>query len=557
MEPRSYSPKTFKKDLLSGLIVFLIALPLCLGIAQASGAPLFSGIVAGIVGGIVVGFLSGSHISVSGPAAGLIAIVAVALPELNSFGLLLCAIIIAGIFQLILGYLKAGSIANYIPSSVLEGMLAGIGLIIVIKQLPDAVGFAKNNAAVMVDAEDGLVVKTINLAMHHIQEGALIISIAGLAIMFLWKKITPSKRNFFPSGLLVVLAATLINQLYISFAPGLALDGTHLIHLPVAATPGEFFGQFAFPDVAGFASLKVWETGLLIACVASIESLLCIEASDKLDPHKRYTPIDRELKAQGIGNIVSGLLGGLPVSSVIMRTSANIYAGARTKRSAIFHGILLLICAAAIPAVLNLIPKAAIAAILIYIGYKLARRRSFKHIWDGGRAQFIPFAVTALGVVAFGLLKGVGIGLAISIFYTLRQNIKIPYYYKRSTYDDGELIKLTLAQEVSFLNRASIKETLEKLPDNSTVIIDASNTEFIDFDVLEIIRDYCANGAKEKGINMSLTGFKEIYRLPAAVPEREILARFLNKEEVPQRSSGTDKNLLAHLRNNFYTPKNQ
>ena len=548
MKPNVFSKKYLKKDVLSGLIVFLIALPLCLGIAQASHAPLFAGVVAGIVGGIVIGSLSGSHLSVSGPAAGLTAIVLVAITELNAFEVFLCSVIIAGVIQVIIGYLKAGAIANYIPSSVLEGMLAGIGLTIIIKQLPDAVGFAKNKAAVMVDADDGFLMNTITTATSHMQAGAVVISLVGLVLLILWQTKAFKKIQLVPAGLIVVLIGTLLNALFIGAAPQLALDSSHLVKLPIPASAGDFFRQFSLPDFRGFTSLKVWETGIVIAVVASIETLLCIEATDKLDPQKRYTPADRELKAQGIGNIVSGFLGGLPITSVIVRSSANVNAGAQTKRSTIIHGVLLLLCAASIPAMLNLIPKAALAAILIFTGYRLCKPAVFKHMWKGGWTQFIPFVATVVGVVSLDLLKGVGIGLLISIFYILRQNIRIPYYYQRSTFSEGDLIKLKLAEEVSFLNKASIKETLEQLPENSKVIIDASNTQYIDFDVLDIIREFYHTQAREKKIDMSLVGFKNVYKLPATIQERDIVSGFINKNEVPVRSAGDHRKLLAQLK---------
>ena len=548
MESGIFSKNNLKKDFLAGLIVFLIALPLCLGIAQACHVPLFAGVVAGIVGGIVIGALSASHLSVSGPAAGLTAIVLVAVTELPAFEVFLCAVIIAGVIQVIIGYLRAGAIANYIPSSVLEGMLAGIGLTIIIKQLPDAVGFAKNKAAVMVDADDGFLMNTITTATHHIQTGAVVISLVGLVLLVIWQTKAFKKVQLIPAGLVVVLVGTLLNAIFAGSAPQMALDSSHLVMLPIPASFGDFFRQFSFPDFKGFASLKVWETGIVIAVVASIETLLCIEATDKLDPMKRYTPADRELKAQGIGNIISGFLGGLPITSVIVRSSANVNAGAKTKRSAIIHGVLLLLCAASIPALLNLIPKAALAAILIFTGYKLCKPTVFKHMWKGGWTQFVPFVATLVGVVSLDLLKGVGIGLLLSIFYILRQNIRIPYYYQRSTFSEGDLIKLKLAQEVSFLNKASIKETLEKLPQNSKVIIDASQTQYIDFDILDIIKEFYHTQAKEKHIDLSLVGFKNVYKLPATIPERDILSGFLNKNEVPVRSSGDHRKLLAQLK---------
>jgi len=514
MRSTPYSFGTFRKDFLSGLIVFLIALPLCLGIAQASHAPLFAGIVAGIVGGIVVGALSGSSLSVTGPAAGLTAIVLVAITQLGSFNIFLCAVIIAGAVQLLLGFVRAGGIANYIPSSVIEGMLAGIGLTIIIKQLPDAVGFAKNATEFMEDADDGFVLNTINLAMHHIQEGALIIALIGLTILILWAT-KPFKRvQIIPAGLVVVVIGTLVNLLFINQIPILGLDSSHLVKLPVAESAADFYKHFVFPDLSGFTNPKVWETGFVIAIVASIETLLCIEATDKLDPLKRYTSTNRELRAQGIGNMVSGLLGGLPVTSVIVRSSANVNAGAKTKAATIVHGVLLLVCAATIPVLLNMIPKASLAAILLYTGYRLCKPAAFIHMWKGGYTQFVPFVATAIGVVGLDLLKGVGIGLVISILFILRQNARISYFMHRSTTVNDNTITLTLAEEVSFLNKSSIKKTLNALPDDSKVIIDAHQSQYIDFDVLDIIREFGNTRAADKNISISLVGFKDSYKLP-------------------------------------------
>ena len=537
----------YKRDFVAGLIVFLIALPLCLGIAQASHAPLFSGLVAGIVGGIVIGFFSGSHLSVSGPAAGLTAIVLVAIGELSVFNIFLCAVIIAGVIQLLLGFLKAGGIANFIPSSVIEGMLAGIGLTIIIKQVPDAVGYAKNSAAEMADADDGIVFNFIGTSLHHVQPAAIVIAVVGIAILVLWQTKWFKKIKMLPAGLIVVVIGIGLNELFKAIAPAAYLDSSHLVSLPIAKSISEFAGQFTLPDFAGFKNIKVWETGLVIAIVASIETLLCIEATDKLDPLKRHTSVNRELKAQGIGNMVSGLLGGLPITSVIVRTSANINAGARSKVSSIFHGILLLVCVASIPVVLNMIPKASLAAILIFTGYKLCRPAIFKHMWQGGWTQFVPFMATLIAVVSLDLLKGVGIGLLISIFYILRQNMRIPYYYMRNTYSNGDLVKLTLAQEVSFLNKASIKETLDNIPAGSNLIIDAVLTEYIDFDVLDTIREFHDYTAPEKKIKVSLVGFKESYKIPKAISEKDIIYSLMHTDEVPKRSSGGHKDLLQQL----------
>jgi MFS superfamily sulfate permease-like transporter len=349
---------------------------------------------------------------------------------------------------------------------------------------------------------------------------------------------------------LVVLLGTAFNEILIATGSPLALGETHLVKMHVPTSVTDFFGQFTLPDIHGFADKHVWITGIVIAAVASIETLLCIEATDKLDPLKRYTSGNVELRAQGIGNLLSGLVGGLPITSVIVRSSANINAGARSKLSTIFHGTLLLVCAASIPMLLNHIPKASLAAILLFTGYRLCRPSVFKHMWkEGGATQFVPFLVTVIAVVALDLLKGVGIGLIISILFMLRQNIRIPFYYQRSSYSNGDLIKLTLAQEVSFLNKASIKQTLENLPANSVVIIDASLTEYIDFDVLDLIRDFHDSKAPTKNIKLSLIGFKNTYKVPSSISEREVLSGLVDADETPKRSSGNYKKLLRQLVN--------
>ncbi len=539
---------SFRKDALAGLIIFLIALPLCLGIAQASGAPLFAGIVSGVIGGIVVGFFSKSHLSVSGPAAGLIAIVVGAIQGLGSFEIFMCAVVVAGAVQLLLGLLRAGTIANYFPSNVIEGMLAGIGLTIIIKELPNAVGFVKGaQGGGMADADDGFQWHDITDALSRIEPSAAIISVVGITLLALWSTKAFKKIALVPAGLLVVLIGTLLNELFIAAGHDMALEPTHLVRLPIPASFADFVSQFRMPDFHGFANPAVWKTGVVIAVVASIETLLCIEATDGMDPHRRYTPGNAELRAQGIGNILGGFIGGLPITSVIVRSSANVNAGAETKRSTIIHGSLLLVCVALIPALLNHIPKAALSAILLYTGYRLCRPSVIRHMWAGGWTQFIPFAVTALAVVSLDLLKGVGIGLAISIFYMLRQNLRIPFFYQRSTYSNGDLIKLTLSQEVSFLNKAAIKETLRQVPKGASVIIDASGTEHIDFDVLDIIRDFAKTHAPDMGIKVSLIGFRNAYDLPKVQSEREVVSPLVDAGEVPRRSAGGYQKLIKQL----------
>lgn len=544
-----------KNDITAGLVVFLIAVPLCLGIALACGAPLIAGINAGIVGGIIIGVMSKSQLSVSGPAAGLTAIVAGAIASLGSFELFLCAVVIAGIFQFILGVIKAGGISNYFPSNVIEGMLAAIGIIIIIKELPHAAGYDKNN---MGDFFHGIlehapkeesVFSSLIHTLGFLHPGAIVVSLVSIAILILWQRPVFKKVPWMPGGLAAVLAGVTINQLFIATDSNWAISQEHLVNLPVAANFSEYLGNYMLPDFSGFLKPEVWQTGLIIAVVASIETLLCIEATDKLDPLKRYTPTNHELKAQGVGNLVCGLIGALPVTSVIVRSSANINTGGRTKLATITHGLLLLVCVALIPTLLNLIPLASLAAILIMTGYKLCNPKIFRHMWKEGRTtQFIPFVVTVIAVVLTDLLVGVALGFAVSVFFILRQNIRVPYFYHRSSFSNGDLIKLTLAQEVSFLNKAIIKETLDKIPDNSSVIIDASRTEYIDYDVLDIIRDFHDTKAPERNIKVSLVGFLNIYSVPQAKSESEIVSELSrNVYHPPTRSSGNYKKLLKQL----------
>ncbi len=507
----------FRTDILSGLVVFLVALPLCLGIALASGAPLFAGIIAGVIGGIVVGSLSNSQLSVSGPAAGLTAIVLVAISTLGSFEAFLVAVMLAGLMQLALGFAKAGTISNYFPSNVIEGMLAAIGIIIILKQLPHAIGYDKDNEGDFFFIEKGTGHNTFTAlidAVNYTHLGAVLITIISLAILIAWTKI-PFLKNLkaVPGALVAVGVGVLLNEVFKKTGSNLAISQEHLVSLPIPASLTDFLGQFSRPDFSAITNANVWIVAATIATVASIETLLCIEAADKMDPLKRYTDTNTELKAQGVGNLISGFLGGLPMTSVIIRTSANVNAGARTKISAIAHGIFLLVSVLTIPAVLNRIPLACLAAILLMTGWKLANPSVFKHMWENGKFQFAPFIVTVVAVVFTDLLKGVAIGLAISIFFILRANMKLAYFFKKEAHHTGETIHIDLAQEVSFLNKAAIKQTLAHLPENSNVVINATNTLYIDHDVIELIKDFVSFGSKEKGITVNLIGFKEDYKI--------------------------------------------
>lgn len=508
--------------MLSGMVVFLVALPLCLGIAVASGAPPFAGILTGIIGGIVVGYLSNSNVSVSGPAAGLIAIVVAAITDLG-YEVFLVAVMIAGLIQLIFGLLKAGTISSYFPNSVIEGMLTAIGIIIIKKELPHAIGYDKEHEGdfysyQLTDIADkgffGEIIHSFNFA-HN---GAIIITVVSLAIIVAFNKIPVLKKiKAVPGALVVVVAGIVINEIFKSNGSALTVTGEHLVTLPTATSFNEFVGQLNMPDFAGLTNPDVWVVGVTIAVVASIESLLCLEAGDKMDPMKRYSSANTELRAQGIGNMLAGFVGGLPMTSVIVRTSANISAGAKTKLSAIIHGVLLLLTVILIPGILNKIPMASLAAILIMIGLRLASPRIFKHMWKAGKHQFIPFIVTVVAVVLTDLLKGVGIGLMVSIFFILRGNMKLAYFFRKEEHQENQIIKIDLAQEVSFLNKAAIKQTLAHLPANSRLVIDAVNTVYIDYDVLEMIRDFVKFGSKDKNIDVELRNFKPAYEMGDAV----------------------------------------
>ncbi|MBA5246852.1 SulP family inorganic anion transporter [Marnyiella aurantia] len=501
-----------KENFPSGLVVFLVALPLCLGIALASGAPPLSGVIAGIIGGLVVGYLSNSNISVSGPAAGLTAIVLTAITGLGSFQMFLCAGLIAGLLQLVLGFVRAGSISNYFPTNVIEGMLAGIGIIIIITQIPNAFGFATGfTDSVM--AVNGFSLDTLATMAAGIHPGAVIVTLTSVAILLAWDKFPRLKKiKMVPGALVAVASGIILNYLFTVTGSALAIGSEHLVSLPVPKSLDDFRGMLVFPAFSGFLNMQVWVVGATIAIVASIETLLCIEASDRLDTHRRITDTNRELRAQGIGNLLSSLIGGLPMTSVVVRSSANANAGATSKASTMIHGALLLISVLTIPFILNMIPLSTLAAVLILIGYKLAKPATIMHFWKKGKHQFIPFIATIIAVVFLDLLKGVGIGLLISIFYILQGNMKRAYYLSREQLDDADEINIKLAEEVSFLNKAAIKKTLKNVKPNSRVCIDARSTSYIATDILEMIQEFANIRAKEEDIEVTLTGFKTSYQ---------------------------------------------
>jgi len=508
--------RNFKHDIPASIVVFLVALPLCLGVALASGAPLFSGIIAGIVGGIVVGFASGSALSVSGPAAGLTTIVLAGITTLGNYNAFLVTVFLAGIIQIVLGYINAGSIGNYFPSTVIKGMLAAIGIILVLKQIPHAIGYDKDfvgdESFSQSDGENTF--SELFHALDYFNPGAIFICVLSLVILTLWER--PYLKNklittVLPAPLLVVALGVSLNEIFKIHASQFVIDSEHLVSLPIASSLSSLADQFAFPDFSVILTKECWTIAFTIGIVASLESLLSIEAVDKLDPLKRITPLNRELKAQGLANMVSGLIGGLPVTAVIVRSSANIAAGAKTKTSAIAHGVLLLLTVFLIPGLLNKIPLACLAAILLKVGYKLAKPSIIMDIYRQGMLQFIPFAVTILAILLTDLLIGIIIGISVGVFFVLRTNFHRALF---SVNEDGNhLIRLT--KDVSFLNKALLRETFGKIPDGSNVIIDGPRSAFIDHDILEAISDFKKSSVARDihvEFNESLTAYNAILK---------------------------------------------
>lgn len=505
--------KNIKYDLASGIVVYLVALPLCLGVALASGAPLLSGIISGIIGGIIVGYLSGSHTSVSGPAAGLATVVLASIAQLGGFEIFSTALLIAGFLQLAAGYFKGGIIANYIPSNVIKGLLASIGILLILKQIPRAIGYDNDHE----DAFSFIQPNGENTFSHffnsfsHFNPGSIAISLFAIALLVLWDKTPLKKFKFLPPSLFVVLFGILINLLFKTFAPSLLIEGHHLVNIPISKASDLFI--INLPSFSTLTNYNVWIVAFTLAIVASLETLLNLEAVDNIDVHKRNSPANRELMAQGTGNILAGFFGGLPVTSVIVRSSVNIDAGAKTKLSAILHGVFLLISILTISSFLNMIPLAALASILIITGYKLAKVKLFKEMYQKGWNQFLPFMATILGILFTDLLIGVVIGLSVSIFFLLKSNFKKPFTVTTDANYTDETIRIKLPNQVSFLNKATIKETLWSIPNNSKVIIDASNTDYIDNDVLEIIKDFKEVVAPERNIKLNKIGIKKEYEL--------------------------------------------
>jgi len=491
--------KTLKNDLPASIVVFFVALPLCLGIALASGAPLFSGLIAGIVGGIVVGSLSGSKIGVSGPAAGLAAIVLTAIATLGSYENFLLAVVLGGVIQLLFGVLRLGIIGYYFPSSVIKGMLSGIGIFIILKEIPYFFGYDTS-------LDGGTTFSNVINSFANLSIGPTIVGIVSLAILVFWSQVLAKKGKFFKlvQGPLVVVVVGIVFYYATLSNTSLALTKSQLVSVPVPDGIDSFFAQFTFPNFEAFINPDVWIVAFTIALVASLETLLCVEATDKLDPHKNVTPTNRELLAQGVGNIVSGLIGGLPITQVIVRSSANIQSGGRSKASAIIHGFFLLFAVMLIPTFLNKIPLAVLAAILFVVGYKLAKPSLFKKMFSLGWKQWVPFLTTIVGIIAIDLLKGLALGLTVGIVVILIKSFQNSHFLHIQDKSNGvHKIKMTLAEEVTFFNKGAILNELDSLPMDTYLEIDVSKTQYLDNDIIEILDDFAVK-AKERNIDIKL-----------------------------------------------------
>ena len=506
--------KSIKSDLPASIVVFFVALPLCLGIALASGAPLFSGVIAGIIGGTVVGGLSGSKVGVSGPAAGLAAIVLTAIGTLGGFENFLVAVVLGGIIQLLFGVLRAGIIGYYFPSSVIKGMLTGIGIIIILKQIPHFFGYDKAFTLFKVDGES-TTTQLLNI-FDYIQLGSTVIGIVGLSVLLFWDKVLSKKGKIFHiiQGPLVAVAIGIIFYTLTQSSNVLAITQTHLVSVPIPDDITSFFGQFSLPNFSVITNPEVWIVAFTIALVASLETLLCVEATDKLDPNKNVTPTNRELLAQGTGNIISGMIGGLPITQVIVRSSANIQSGGRSKVSAIIHGVLLLISVMIIPGLLNMIPLSVLAAILLIVGYKLAKPTLFKKMYNLGWKQWVPFNVTVFGIVFIDLLYGIGLGLIVGIIVILIKSYQNSHFLHKEDKSNGvQKMKMTLAEEVTFFNKGAILKELDKLPENSFLELDVRKTRFLDNDIVEILEDF-AFKAKSRNISITLISERGVVENP-------------------------------------------
>jgi len=498
----------FKHDLPAGLSVFLVALPLCLGIALASGAPIYSGLLSGIIGGIIVSVLSSSQLGVSGPAAGLTTLVATSIVSLGDFQTFLLAVIIAGLFQIILGVLKLGLISNYFPSAVIKGMLAAIGIMLISKQIPIALGYNQPDfwtSGFTKLFNPNNFPTNIHNFNQHLTRGTIIISIVSIAILIFLNQPFAKKYKVIPAPLLVVIVGIVINFVLSSFASDFQLKQTQLV-----AIPNNIFGNITFPDFSKlFNTIEIWKVGILIGLLASLETLLCVEAVDKLDKRNRITPVNRELIAQGIGNITCGIFGAIPMTAVVVRGAANVDAGGRTKLSAFTHGLFLLLAVLFLPFLLNKIPYASLSAILLITGYNLTKPKLYKNIWSLGWKQFFPFIITILFILITDLLIGVTIGLLISLYFIIQNNFQVDYKVVKTKQHETEVFTIILNDNVSFLNKVKFRKILDNMPKYSILTIDGKNSSFIDYDILEVISEF-SNKAYDRHIQLNLIGIEKV-----------------------------------------------
>lgn len=502
---------TWRADVPAGVVVFLVALPLCLGIAVASGAPLIAGVVAGVVGGLVVGALSGSPLMVSGPAAGLTPIVLLGIERVGGFERLLPAVVLAGGLQLLLSAGRAGIVAYYMPSSVIKGMLAGIGLTLVLKQVPHAVGYDADAEGDLsfIEPSGGTTLSTLVESLQQIQPGAVAVALLGIAVMWWWPSL--SRLRLLPAPMIAVAGGLGLNALFQTVWPDLAVRGTHLVSLP-AVENGDIVPHLVLPDWSVLASPAVWQLGLLIALVASLESLLNLEATRKLDPLRREAPVNRELMAQGVGNIVAGLLGGLPLTGVMIRSSANVDAGARSRLAVMVHAALMLVAVLAFAPVLNRIPLAAIAAVLLVTGFRLAAPSLWRNAWHLGLNHFIPFAATVAAIVFTDLLTGIGVGVAVGIVFIAAEHLRSPVFARVSP-AGAVLTRYVLPEQVTFLSKAGIARALNDLAPGSRVEIDGRRTTRFDIDALEVLHTF-RDTARLRGIDYRLVGIPDTELTP-------------------------------------------
>ena len=513
---RVYTKRYLKFDVVAAIVVFLVAIPLCLGIALASGAPLFSGILSGIIGGVVVGILSGSQVSVSGPAAGMAAVVVTAVAHLGDFNTFLLALALAGIIQILIGLFKAGFVADYVPSNVVQGLLCAIGILLIIKQLPLAFTLSADFNELkthLLETTEGITLSPLLALSNHINTGAMLITSISLAILIYFDVTKNKLLKEIPAPIIVVIMGVLLNEIFIWTSLPIVQDSPQLVNIPKTTGLYEFFGQLQYPNWSSWTNPKVYLYALIISIVASLETLLNLKAGERLDKQRRHCSSNRELIAQGVGNVTAGLVGGIPITSVIVRTSINIQAGSKTKISIILHGIFILFAVMLLPDALNKIPLSSLAAILIFTGYKLNKPAIYRNVYAQGSDRFIPFIVTVISIIAFNLLAGILIGLAISLFYILKSNSQVRIDIIKEIYPNGVANRLVLPQQVTFLNKAALIAELDSIPKHSQLIIDARYTHYIDKEILEYLDAFKEDQAPSKHIALNLTGFKDSYKI--------------------------------------------